>query len=302
MKILFTTDGSMTAQTAMETACHLFDPKQVDQCDLLFVTPAITSPMTGWSSDERMAARYRKRAELYGHKVLREARARLSCSRSGAKVHGFIEFGSPGRIIVEKSAGYDVVVAGGSRAGVAGLGPVANRIAESAFGTVLIGRPLRDSSSGGLRVLIPVDGSEASKDAIDVLVDKVKLEGAELKVLHVMENPWLHPGIEEEFRDESGEPEDLPDPELHKMMLRAGERIVEAARMRIPEGLHCATSASVVHGLPANEILTEAEQGEFDLIVMGVSMGADLKHAMLGSVSSKVTWNASCSVLLVKPA
>jgi len=302
MKILFTTDGSNAAQIAIETGCQLFGPKQDDQCDLLFVTPAIASPMTGWSSDERLAARYRKRAEQYGHRLLREARANLPCARSGAKVHSCIGFGSAGRVIVEKSAGYDVVVAGGTREGVAGLGPVANRIAESAFGTVLIGRPLRNSGSGGLRVLIPVDGSEASKDAIDVLIDKVKLEGAELKLLHVMENPWLHPGVEEEFRDESGEPEDLPDPELHKMMVRAGERIVEAARMRIPEALHCATSATVVHGLPANEILAEADQGEFDLIVMGVSMGADLKHAMLGSVSSKVTWNASCSVLLVKPA
>ena len=35
-------------------------------------------------------------------------------------------------------------------------------------------------------------------------------------------------------------------------------------------------------------------------MVMAASGVVDLKHQMLGSVSSKVAWNAPCSVLLVR--
>jgi nucleotide-binding universal stress UspA family protein len=58
----------------------------------------------------------------------------------------------------------------------------------------------------------------------------------------------------------------------------------------------------IYRGLPAEEILSEAETGGYDLIVMGVSGAMDLKHQILGSVSIKVAWNAPCSVLLVRAA
>lgn len=48
--------------------------------------------------------------------------------------------------------------------------------------------------------------------------------------------------------------------------------------------------------------LGEAETGDYDLVVIGASSAADFKHEILGSVSSKVAWNAPCSVLLVRPA
>jgi len=46
--------------------------------------------------------------------------------------------------------------------------------------------------------------------------------------------------------------------------------------------------------------LGQAEQGEYDLIVLGASGANDMKHRMLGSVSAKVTAQAPCSVAVVK--
>jgi len=81
--------------------------------------------------------------------------------------------------------------------------------------------------------------------------------------------------------------------------VREGETVLEQAR----ELLH--VNRSVVstitdEGDPADLILSEAERGQYDLVVIGATGTRDLKHTMLGSVSAKVTWNAPCSVLMVR--
>lgn len=48
------------------------------------------------------------------------------------------------------------------------------------------------------------------------------------------------------------------------------------------------------------EILGEAENGQYDLIILGAAGATDAKHNVPGSVSSKVAWQATCSVAVVK--
>jgi nucleotide-binding universal stress UspA family protein len=59
-------------------------------------------------------------------------------------------------------------------------------------------------------------------------------------------------------------------------------------------------STRVDEGNPANEILSEADRGQYDLVVVGATGSRDLKHSMLGSVSARIAWNAPCSVLIVR--
>jgi nucleotide-binding universal stress UspA family protein len=73
--------------------------------------------------------------------------------------------------------------------------------------------------------------------------------------------------------------------------------ILEAARARLPKRVP--VSAFLYEGIPADQILSEVNTGGYDLIVLAAAAGGDLKHRILGSVSSKVAWNAPCSVLLV---
>ena len=59
-------------------------------------------------------------------------------------------------------------------------------------------------------------------------------------------------------------------------------------------------NTKIRHGDPADEILEEAEEGEYDLIVMG-SKGLGLfSRTLLGSVSNKVLNHSQKNVLIVK--
>lgn len=56
----------------------------------------------------------------------------------------------------------------------------------------------------------------------------------------------------------------------------------------------------ITEGDPALEIVSEAERGEYDLIVLGATGASDLKHDMLGSVSTRVAQDAPCSVFVAR--
>jgi nucleotide-binding universal stress UspA family protein len=80
---------------------------------------------------------------------------------------------------------------------------------------------------------------------------------------------------------------------------READQLLADARLRITSH-HTAVTSIIREGIPANEILSEADQGGYDVIVVGANEANDLKRGMLGSVSSKVAWNAPCSVLIVR--
>jgi nucleotide-binding universal stress UspA family protein len=205
---------------------------------------------------------------------------------------------------MQEAEDYDLTVLGAKGGEVrseVGLGPVASRLVEHATGCVLIGRePPGDRQP---RILVPLDGSDGSQKALDALASYFDLESAEITLLHVLETLWLPPEDEDERRLEVRRAESRPESEETDQVMvelrREAEQLLTQAQVRIL-AQHPGVSTSIREGNPANEILAEADQGEYDLVVMGATGATDMKHSVLGSVSSKVAWNAPCSVLVVR--
>jgi nucleotide-binding universal stress UspA family protein len=238
---------------------------------------------------------YRRARYILGQMQALLANEKVSASPS-------VRNGSPARILVGASRNYDVTIVGASSRGlstVAGLGPIASRVAEHAHGAVLLARETQNE--GGLRILATADGSENSLAALRLMAELINLREAEITLLHVAETPWLHAGPDQEWLgyEEEREEEIDPQAQLQTALTKEGEAILLAARDQLPG----ATVDTVVReGLPADEILSEANSGSYDLVVTGTSGSTDLKHKILGSVSSKIAWFAPCSVLVVGSA
>jgi nucleotide-binding universal stress UspA family protein len=137
------------------------------------------------------------------------------------------------------------------------------------------------------------------------MVSSLRIAAAEITLMHVIETPWIHLGLEREWFDypqvaidraESGLEYDLE----HELEHEAGT-VVEQAR-RILERYSLSASTVITEGDPALEILSEVEKGEYDLVVIGATGESDLKHNMLGSVSTRVAQDAPCSVFVAKYA
>ena len=77
-------------------------------------------------------------------------------------------------------------------------------------------------------------------------------------------------------------------------------RRTEAIRSGVLKALGRPAERRVVHGDPAIEICRVAEEGRFDLVVIGSHGSGFLKQVLLGSVSHHVLHHAPCPVLVVR--
>ncbi len=140
------------------------------------------------------------------------------------------------------------------------------------------------------KILCPVDFSDHSEHALRYAVAFASAYDAELEMLHVVELPFLPP------YSVAGVPElRLP---VEQIQTQCEELLGELTK-RYGE-LHPKITGKVVMGTPFLEIIREAREGEFDLIVVGTHGRAGLKHVLIGSVAEKVVRKAPCPVLSVK--
>ncbi|MDI6873789.1 universal stress protein [Candidatus Solincola sp.] len=147
------------------------------------------------------------------------------------------------------------------------------------------------------RVLLPVDGSETSKKAVDFAVRLLEKSGCRVTLLAVVEEPayaafWSDGMIAPEVV--------LPPPEELRGELekRAGRMLEESSTPVKEAGLEVETL--VRFGSAASEILREAEEGGYDLVIMGSHGRGVLGGFLLGSVSNRVVHHARCPVLIVR--
>lgn len=301
MKSLLTTDGSKESTTALRTAGRLLR-KSNNEVHVLCVTPRFYSPAgrEKKESASTLPVAYEKRIGSETKALLEKARRLLQ--EEGIEATAVSKTGSPSEVITQLAADYDFTVVGARgryRSPNLGLGPVASRVVEHAPGAVLVAREL--TGEDNLRVLVGVDGSAASKLAVNMMTACLDLDEAEITLMHVKETPWIHLGLDREGLDEAEDLFDPSDPEgqFEDELQREAEGVIEEARAGL-EKFNYSVTTIVEEGNPATEILGEAERGEYDLILLGATEQSDMKHGMLGSVSAKVAWQANCSVAVIK--
>jgi len=302
MKTLLATDGSPEATMALRAASR-FLRKSRNEFSVVCAAPepmVQTATKAVKRDGKRLGEAYRKRIARETESILSVARDVLATE--GVEAKAITQFGSPSGVILSMTEDYDVTVVGATGRKdqfLVGIGPVAGRVVEHGAGTVLVVR--EPSTDGSWRALVAVDGSRASQAAVNALKMYFDIGGAEITLMHVVETPWIHLGLNPEWLDYPNELLDRVDPEiqLEFELGREAEIVVERAEVQL-EDYTLGLKSVIREGNPATEILGEAELGDYDLIVLGATGVSDLKHQMLGSVSAKVAAQARCSVAVVK--
>lgn len=292
MRILMAADGSKHGTTDLLAACRILSSGR-HHFELLTV-----APKTPEGKNKTVQDRLNRRA----HRIAEAMQRRVASEGVNAKAT--VHTGSPTQVLIHCAQGYDAVVVGATSHGDAtypGLGPVASRLAEHSTSSVLLAR--EGAGEATIRILAPIDGSDASMDGLGKLAELFDLSASDVTLMHVVETPWLRSvddqdWIDQEASEEDEESELAWQADLDREFTQEGEGILDRARNRLP--LRTSVTTIIKHGMPADEILSEANSGNYDLIVVAATGERDLKHRMLGSVSSRVAWNAPCSVLLVR--
>jgi nucleotide-binding universal stress UspA family protein len=297
-----TTDGSKDATTAIIGSARLLRKEEL-QADVLCVAPQLVLQGSAHVS----ATRGRRTHETYRARIRHESatiahRAQHALHREGLNATPLVEVGSPAEEIIKLASDYDLVVIGAHgryERRQPGLGPISNLVVQNSNRSVLVGREL--SNEGSYRVLVALDGSDASFNALAALAAWFDVSSMDVTLMHVVETPWARLGIQEPGEETAIEPTELEDyqRELERELRLESETVIDRGLRQLEKWGVPATTI-VEEGDPALEITSHAEAGNYDLIVVGATGGSDVKHALLGSVSLKLAWNGPCSVLVVR--
>jgi nucleotide-binding universal stress UspA family protein len=139
------------------------------------------------------------------------------------------------------------------------------------------------------RIIVGVDGSEGSVQALRFAIEEAKIRGAELRAVSAWHVPpavygagWAPAGTDlDEFRK-------LAESSLRESVEEAGatEAGIEVASV-------------VREGHPVDLLVEESRSA--DLLVLGTRGLGGFKELLLGSVSQQCAHHASCPVVIVPP-
>lgn len=141
------------------------------------------------------------------------------------------------------------------------------------------------------RILVPIDFSAHSKNALKYAIPMAEQFDAALYLVYVVE-PTVYPadlgfgqvvmpGIEDELREKGAD-------ELQELIEKEIRGRVKA-------------SASVRTGKPHQEILLEAKEKKIDLIVIATHGHTGVEHMLFGSTAARIVRTAACPVLTIRP-
>ena len=157
-------------------------------------------------------------------------------------------------------------------------------------------RPNRAASVSGAsaslaqikRILVPVDFSPRSREALGFALPFARQFGASVIVLHVI-LPYAPV-------DPNGL--SLPDPFVPDLEQNAKRQLEELVRETVPAEIP--SQVLVRRGRPANEIIQASGELRADLIIIPTHGQTGLKQVVFGSTAERVIRHANCPVLVVR--
>ena len=139
-----------------------------------------------------------------------------------------------------------------------------------------------------MKILVPVDGSKSSLEGAKIGADLAQAKGAQVTLLAVIP---VYPDIDLEISARARESLG------NKLSAQAEQALAQAkgffAGLTVESILLSSNDV-------ADEIVTLAEEGKFDLIVMGSRGMSTSVPFRLGSVATQVVKYSPCSVYVIK--
>ena len=233
----------------------------------------------------------REDLRVLGQQVLDAAVARIHELAPGLTVHTHVALGNAHQVLLELAEGAHLLVVGsrgrGSFASLL-LGSVSVDLSSHAPCPVVVVRPQKDRARFGPylhHVVVGVDGTEASRGALDVGFALASTERKPLAVVHA----WGATGV---YADLLTYEARLDAAEEHE--LSVAESIAGYAE-RYPD-VHVTQHQEEED--PARALVMASEDA--DLLVLGSRGRGDAASVVFGSVSRYVVEHASCPVLVVR--
>lgn len=160
-----------------------------------------------------------------------------------------------------------------------------------------LGRRVADEERRSIvfnNVLVAIDGSKPSSNALAAAAELSAKFGAKLHVVHVvreMQVP-LNPGLMDAYEKLHRQ--------RHDLLNAAGEQLVNQAKRSLEAKGIDAVETDIGSGDPASAIVDYADRNKVDLIVIGSRGLGQIEGMLMGSVSRKVSNTTKTNCLIMR--
>lgn len=284
-KILVPLDGSSVSEATLPWLRYIAENEAVEATifrsfeppSSVYLVPEMAVPTAGYLSLEHL-----------GNQVI-EYLKRTSEDLSDLPVETDMTCGYAAEEILERAESSDLVlIASHGRSGLGRwlLGSVATKVARGSDTPVMIVRGVEEKETAVTpkieTILVPLDGSGASENALNEAVSWAKAYSARLVLYQSMSSATL------------------PDPQMVEAARAEFVRAEKYLNMKRDECADIHVSVEVEEAHPAEGILKAASRNKADLIIMTSHGRGGLARWMLGSVAERVVQSSGCPVLVVR--
>lgn len=142
------------------------------------------------------------------------------------------------------------------------------------------------------KYLVTIDGSDHSKKVLEEAKAHAMCSGADIVIMNVLKDIVIDPYARISHDGM------LSDKERNKFEESAEELLKDSLKLFTDFPREVKTI--LARGNAADEIIREAEKGNYELVVMGSRGLGTFSRAMLGSISNKVLNHVNANVFIVK--
>ncbi|MDE3112336.1 MAG: universal stress protein [Chloroflexota bacterium] len=290
MRILFATDGSATADVALDMLLAL--PLRASDHVTVLAVPVHSYTGVGIDGTGMYFAEIAEEETAAARRLASTVREKVGAK--GVPTKARIDEGSVAQTIIEvaRSEGAGVIVMGSrglGRIAALVLGSTARAVSRHSPIPVLVARERREAPR---RILVAADGSDDAYVAVRTLAALPLPKHLEVTLLHVLPEratPTAHGDASAEQLQATVERCDRED--ALDILSRAGKLLPEGVQVRM----------ELERGRPAERILEVAAGSGSDLVVIG-ARGRSLRGEgfLQGSTTDELLENAHCAVLVAR--
>ena len=138
------------------------------------------------------------------------------------------------------------------------------------------------------KILLPTDGSEFTKYAVEKAIELAALSGGKITALYVLDRSVY-----------ASSPMDTALVSIHETLEKEGKYATNYVKEKA-DAAGVEIEEKMIEGIPPKIILQEAENGGYDIIIMGTLGRTGISKLLMGSVAEKIIQNAKCPVMVAK--
>jgi len=294
MKIVIGYDGSEHAGAALDDLRQAGLPRDAEALIVSVADSATPLSVHGIVENgldpERIASAvtYASNAIAQAKEFARLGGERVRSSFPEWEVSAEYLVGDPADALMERATnwGADLIVVGSQGRSAIGrliLGSVSRKIVTEARCSVRVARATAKKDDRPARIVIGIDGSSFANAAVDAVTARRWPAGVEARIVTVTKPFHMYGETPE--------------------MQRSRARVIQDAAMAAISEAGLDVSSKVIEGDPKRALIEEADAWGANCIFIGSrGLNGALQRFFLGSVSTGVVTNASCSVEVVRLA